>query len=157
MMASKFEDKYLQSILATEHVNQKKQSEKDKKEIDTSECKLADFDKIIKKLYADTALGRISDNRFATLLAEFEKEQQELMTKLNTLREKVQSVEENANKAYQFLGFIRKYTDLQELNAKILNELIDKIVVWQWTGKRGKQKVQRVDIYYKFVGIVQGR
>ena len=104
---------------------QKKQLEKDKKGIEDLKNRIADLDKIVKKLYEDNVLGKITDKRFASLSGEYEKEQQELAEKLDALQEKVQSVKENANKAQQFLGFIRKYTELEKLDAKILNELID--------------------------------
>lgn len=48
----------------------------------------------------------------------------ELTAKLDVLQEKAQSVKETADKAQQFLGFVRKYTELEELDAKILNELL---------------------------------
>jgi len=100
-------------------------------------------------------LGKITDKRFSSLSADYEKEQQELAVKLEALQEKAQSVKETADKAQQFLGFIRKYTELEELNAKILNELIDKIVVHHKTVNEAGQKVQKIEIYYKFVGLLQ--
>ena len=50
-----------------------------------------------------------------------------------------------------FESVLRKYTNITELDAHILNELIDKIVVHEKEIING-QRTQRVDIYYKFVG-----
>jgi len=125
-LATKFENRYLKQLMDADSTKQKKQLEKDKKKIEALRFRIADLDKIIKKLYEDNALGKISDKRFASLSGDYEKEQQELTEKLESLEEKVQMVKENAGKAQQFLGFIRKYTDIETLDAKILNELIDK-------------------------------
>lgn len=83
------------------------------------------------------------------------KEQIELTAKLDVLQKKAMSVKETADKAQQFLGFIRKYTELEQLDAKILNELIDKIIVWHKTVNEAGEKVQKIGIHYKFVGLLQ--
>lgn len=155
MMATRFESRYLKQLMDADSTKQKKQLEKEKKEIEAIRFRIADLDKIIKKLYEDNALGKISDKRFTSLSGDYEKEQQELAEKLELLEEKVKMVKENADKTQQFLGFIRKYTDIETLDAKILNELIDKIVVHHKTVNEAGEKVQKIEIYYKFVGLLQ--
>ena len=154
-LASKFENKYLKQLLDLDYAKQKKQLDKDKKDMEAMQYRITDLDKILKKLYEDNTLGRITDMRFAILSKDYENEQQELMVKLNALKEKAQTVKETADKAQQFLGYIRKYTVIEELDAKILNELIEKIVVSQKTLDEDGKKVQKIDIYYKFVGLLQ--
>ena len=53
-----------------------------------------------------------------------------------------------------FLQLVRKYTDIQELTPDILREFIDKVVVHH-REKQGKETVQQVDIYYRFIGHVE--
>ena len=60
-----------------------------------------------------------------------------------------QECEENAE---QFVGLIDKYLDLQSFDARILNELIDRIVVHEKTMVDGVRH-QEVEIYYKFIGL----
>lgn len=52
----------------------------------------------------------------------------------------------------KYLTLIRKYTDVEELNAYILNELIEKIVVHEKVVDEDGNKSQQIDIYYKYVG-----
>jgi hypothetical protein len=47
-------------------------------EIVKSERRIVELDKIIKKLYEDNLSGRISDERFDTMCADYEKEQAQL-------------------------------------------------------------------------------
>lgn len=56
----------------------------------------------------------------------------------------------------KFLNAVRKYSDIKELNAAILNDLIDSIVVYDPEKKWAKaSRIQQVDINYKFIGLVQ--
>jgi hypothetical protein len=53
-----------------------------------------------------------------------------------------------------FVSVIRKYTNIQELNAAILNELIDRIIVHEkWVDECGEIN-QMVEIHYRFIGYV---
>lgn len=52
------------------------------------------------------------------------------------------------------MALIRKYTNLTELTAPLLNELIDKIVVHEATKDENGKRVQDIDIYYRFVGMI---
>ena len=49
------------------------------------------------------------------------------------------------------MNLIKKYTVIDQLDAAILNELIDKIEVHEAEKIDGK-RVQKVDIYYRFIG-----
>jgi len=66
-------------------------------------------------------------------------------------REVFQSNEAHDN-FEKYLTLIRKYTDVEELNAYILNELIEKIVVYEKVVDEDGNKSQQIDIYYKYVG-----
>lgn len=82
-------------------------------------------------------------------------EEKELKNKQKTLQKELDKTSEVFQNVEKFIPLIRKYTDIQELNAYILNELIERIVVHEKTiGEDGK-KTQKVEIYYKFVGVVE--
>ncbi|EFX57806.1 DUF4368 domain-containing protein [Streptococcus sp. M334] len=46
---------------------------------------------------------------------------------------------------------ILKYTELPELTVEIVNELIDKIVIYKPTGTK-RNRIIQIDIYYNFIG-----
>lgn len=113
---------------------------------------LAELTKILNKLYEDAALGKISEERYQAMAPIYEQEQRSLSeTRVQLERDIFQS-----NEAYEniekFLTLIRKYTDVEELNAYILNELTEKIVVHEKVADGDGSKSQQIDIYYKFVG-----
>ena len=61
--------------------------------------------------------------------------------------------EQNEVDLQEFLRNIRKYTDPTELTAEILNDLVDKIVIHAPDKSSGHRK-QKIEIYYKAVGII---
>ena len=69
------------------------------------------------------------------------------------LRTELSEQKAASGNAVQFLETVRKYSDISELNAGILNDLIDRIVVCNAEGPiNSNKRTQRVGIYYKFIG-----
>ena len=124
--------------------NQRQQLQKDEhrsKEIDT----------IIQKLYEDNLLGKISDERFVKLSQSYEEEQKQLQTSISDLTEKLTKQQEDSLNISKFMARISKYTELPELTVEIVNELIDKIVIYKPTGMK-RNRIIQIDIYYNFIG-----
>lgn len=87
----------------------------------------------------------------------YEREQEALKGQREILLAEIIQGEEVYKNAERFLPLIQKYTDITELNAHILNELIERIVVHEkWVDEDGI-KSQEVDIYYKFIGYINMR
>lgn len=136
-------------------VKQKTESATDNtehKKISSLEKRIGELERKINCLYDDRADGTISKQRFVEMYQKCESEQDELKTQLDELQKKLskeQSIQENESQLVQLL---KEYcTDLQELNAELLNRLIEKIVV----GNKVKTEngyTQTVKIYYRFVG-----
>lgn len=110
--------------------------------------------KVLTKLYEDLALEKISEDRYQTMAPDYEREQAILKAQRETLAAEIAQGEEIYDNIEQFLPMIWKYTNITELNAHILNELIEKIVIHEKVIAPDGTKSQRVDIYYKFIGYV---
>lgn len=147
--------KYKDMLIAAKTKKKKLETEKCKRELKTVDKRIAELDKILNKLYEDLALEKLTEERYQVLSKRYEEEQAGLKERRNQLTEliaRAESVYENIDK---FLPIIRKYTDITELNTQILNELIQKIVVYDKTDNPDGSKSQRVDIHYKFIGYVE--
>ena len=116
------------------------------------EKRIKELDKILNKLYEDRALERISEERYHSMSAGYEAEHKSLIKQRHTLEEAILKAEEVYCNVQSFMDLIRLYTAIQELNTKILNELIDRIIVYEKVTNPDGQKSQRVDIHYKFIG-----
>ena len=132
--------------------SQQEQSRRLSKDVDKLQKRNSELDTIIKKLFEQNALGVISDERFATMAAEYETEQREVKARLAKMQKLLDEQEAASDNSIKFLNIVRKYADVEKLDARILNDLIDSIVIYNAEGKSRKNRVQQVDICYKFIG-----
>ncbi len=113
--------------------------------------RINELDTIIKKLYESFAVGRITEERFDSLLAEYEAEQKVLQTSVKEAETQLSSFEEDTARVEQFLALAKKYTDFSELTTPMINEFIEKIIVHVPERIDG-DRVQEVEIHLRFIG-----
>ena len=134
----------------------KKKAAARKRELEAAEKRMTELKAVFKRLYEDSVSGRITDERFAELSADYEREQAELKERIAALKAEQDKAQENAANAEKFLAIVRKYTSFEELTPTLLREFVEKIVVHEAVAldgkKRGKQRTQAIEIYYSFVG-----
>ena len=104
------------------------------------------------KIYEDNILGKLSDSRYATLDAQYAKEQAELTAEISALEKAVKSYEKHEKDADRFIALIDKYENFDKLTIAMLNEFIEKILVHERDRKGSIQTTQEVEIYFNFVG-----
>lgn len=121
------------------------------KQLTKNEQRTVELDTIIQRLYEKQLLGEIADDRFKKLCDSYEAEQAELKKKVQTATETLGVKMKSAHNIEKFMTTIRKYTQLEKLTPKIINELIDKIIVHQPIG-RGKNRQIKLEIHYRFIG-----
>ena len=146
--------KYKEMLTTAKAEKQKRETEKYKRELKTKEKRLAELDKILNKLYEDLALEKITEERYQSMSRSYEEAQFALKERRNQLAELISKAESAYENIDNFLPLIKKYTEINELNMQILNELIEKIVVYEKEEHLDGSKSQRVDIHYKFIGYV---
>ena len=109
--------------------------------------------KIIRKLYEDNVNGRITNERFDFLAKSYEDEGNDLKTKIQELKNALDSSVQDEEKLSKFLKVVKSYTKIEELTPEILNSFIEKIYIGE-TEKYDGRKMQEVEIIYKFVGAI---
>jgi len=114
--------------------------------------RLNELEVLLCKVYEDNILGKLPDSRYATLDAQYGKEQTELKVEIDFLEEFLQSHEQNKNSAECFIALIEKYENFDDLTIAMLNEFIDKILVHERERKGSVQTTQEIEIYFNFVG-----
>ena len=131
------------------------EAEKDMKrkrcEVEQARKRIAELDRIFKRIYEDDINGTISHERFLKLSAEYEAEQKELTEKVKTEQQEVDTYEKNKMDFDSFAAIIRKYVGITELTPTIVNEFVKEIVVHAPKKIDGK-RFQKVDIVFNFVG-----
>lgn len=118
-----------------------------------SKKRIAELDKLIERIYTDNVMGKISDERFAIMSANFEAEQKELRENLSTLEQSIIDAETEKVDMKKFLETIRECTDLKELTPAIVNTLIKRIEVHNSIMVDGVKRVP-IDIHFTAVGLI---
>ncbi|HCU32364.1 MAG TPA: recombinase [Ruminococcaceae bacterium] len=132
-----------------------KQYESEKKaaasELRKSEMRIEMIPKLLKSLYEDKLNGKTTEENYSILSSEYADEREQLKKKILKLRKKLAEMGEKESEREEFIRAIRKFMEMRTLTRQVLNELIDHIDVYEVQGT-GKNKTQRLVIYYKFVG-----
>ena len=144
-------DEFMEKVRAASQLRQAEAAKDTKRKLNKDRKRITELDTIIKKLYESFAVGRISEERFDSLLSEYEEEQKFLRTSVSNMEERLSGFEEDTNRAEQFLALAKKYTDFSELTTPMINEFIDKILV-HVPEKVDGDRIQEVEIYLKFIG-----
>ena len=147
------ENKFLERVTKMSKDKQNVQMTKMLKDIAKFNKRIVELDLIIKRLYEDNVVGKISDERFMTMTRDYENEQRELKIRMGEGEEQIQQDEEKTENSHRFVELIKKYTDITELTAPMLKELIDHVAIHQTIKSKGKRS-QRVDIHYRFIGAI---
>jgi len=146
-------ERLLKQLTEQSSLKNKKQIAQAEREIGKTQKRITELDNIVKRIYEDNISGKISDERFNVLLKDYEKEQTVLRGNLIKDKQNINDFSEIKDNSGRFAEIIKKYCDIQELDEKILNELIDKIVIHEREIQNG-ERTQKIEIYYNFVGII---
>ena len=126
-------------------------------ELAKADRRIAEFDKIIKRIYEDHVVGKISDDRFKKMLDDYETEQRELVTGTEGLRAEVEEIKSKTADLQSFMNLVDRHTDINELTADVARAFVDRVVVYEATFNDSKYKghqsrSQEVRIYLNFIG-----
>ena len=114
--------------------------------------RVSELEVLLCKIYEDNILGKLSDSRYATLDAQYAKEQSELNSEIASLEKAVDGYEKHEKDVDHFIALIDKYENFDKLTIAMLNEFIEKILVHERDRKGSTQTTQEVEIYFNFVG-----
>ena len=157
--AAKHEARFMKLLIEQNEDGDRRRNAARKKELEAAEKRIAELSAIFKRLYEDSVTGRISDERFTELSADYEAEQKELKERAARLREELSKAQEATANAEKFMNVVRRHTTIEELTPTLLREFVEKIVVHESVAldgkRRGKLRRQEIEIYYSFVGKVE--
>ncbi len=115
--------------------------------------RIAEIDRLIEKVFEQNAGGILSDERFAKMLQNYEKEQKALTLEVEENRQTLQNTEQRVMDLRLVLRTLREMTDMKELTPTLVNSLIERIEVHNSDKSSGHSHV-KVDIYFTAVGMI---
>ena len=122
-----------------------------KKELEQARKRIAELDRIFKRIYEDDINGTISHERFLKLSSEYEAEQKELTEFVKVGQAAVDTYEQDRTDFDSFAAVIRKYVGIRELTPAIVNEFVKKIIVHAPDKSSGHRR-QKIEIVWNFIG-----
>ena len=149
--AGLYEDDFLKEVIG--HSRQAEETERRLKEKALKSLLARDdeLDGLFERIYEDNVSGKLSDDRFAKMSRRYEEEQKELSEKIKKLRSEIEKQSSRAASTDMFVSIVRKYTRARKLTPRMLNELVEKIEVYN-AEKIDGEWVQRLRIHYNCVG-----
>ena len=152
--ASLYEDEFVKAVIG--HSQQAEQTDRKlkEKELKTLLARDDELDGLFERIYEDNVSGKLSDDRFAKMSRRYEDEQKELAEKIKKLRSEIEKQSSRSMTTDMFIGLVRKYTRARKLTPRMLNELIEKIEVFNAEKIDGVWE-QRLRIHYNCVGTIE--
>ena len=152
--ASQFEDEFVKAVIGHSQQAEATDRKLKEKELKALQARDEELDGLFERIYEDNVSGKLSDDRFARMSRRYEEEQKELAEKIKALRAEIDKQNSQSMTTDMFISLVRKYTRARKLTPRMLNELIEKIEVFNAEKIDGVWE-QRLRIHYNCVGIIE--
>ena len=151
-LAQTDEQQLLAKILKSNDRERTALNKKQTTELAKAEKRKAELDHVFSQLFEKWVTGKITEYNYDMLSEKYQAEQTELVEKIDCLRAELTEERETAGNAKKWIRLIKQYADPTELDAEMLNTLIEKIVVHEAVKLPDGTREQEIEIYYRFVG-----
>ena len=152
--ASQFEDEFVKAVIGHSQQAEAADRKLKEKELKALQARDEELDGLFERIYEDNVSGKLSDDRFARMSRRYEEEQKELAEKIKALRAEIDKQNSQSMTTDMFISLVRKYTRARKLTPRMLNELIEKIEVFNAEKVDGVWE-QRLRIHYNCVGAIE--
>ena len=145
------EAEFIEKVRAASNLRAETEVRESRKRLSKTERRCRELDTLVKKLYETYALGKLPENHFDRMIAEYDTEQAALRQEIDALRSGIDNYTADSVRADRFIEIARRYTDFDKLTVPMLNEFIERVVVHEGDKSSG-QRVQKVDVHLNFIG-----
>ena len=124
------------------------------KEVDTMERRIVELTSLFKRLYEDNVLGRITNEQFRMLSADYNAEQKTLEEALPEKKARLEKLKASASNVDAFIEKAKRFTTIDELTPELLRLFIQRIEIGERAKKHAHSSPQKIRIVYKDIGII---
>lgn len=141
-----------------EYINQKNTLElrreinRVQKELDAMRRRDGELSALFKRLYEDNVLGRVTNEQFRMLSADYNGEQKELESAIPAKEEQLERLKASVSNVDAFIEKAKQYTAIDELTPQLLRLFIQRIEIGERTKKHSRSAGQSVRIVYRDIG-----
>jgi DNA invertase Pin-like site-specific DNA recombinase len=145
------ESEFIAKIREESAIQQEESAKAGKRKLAQNQKRIAELDRLFKRIYEDNASGKLSDKRFEQLSADYECEQAEIETQNEQLSAEIAAFAEDSEKSTRFIELVQRYTQFDELTTAMLHEFISRVEIHE-ADKSSGERVQAGDGYFRFIG-----
>lgn len=116
--------------------------------------RIAELTSLFKRLYEDNVLGRITNEQFRMLSADYNAEQKELENALPEKKARLEKLKASVSNVDAFIEKAKRFTTIDELKPELLRLFIQRIEIGERAKKHAHSLPQKIRIVYKDIGIV---
>ena len=142
---------FIRQAMSNRMETQMKEQAQAKRTLEQQERRITEIDGIIKRLYEDNISGKLTDERFSKMSADYEQEQARFQLSAKELWQTVEACEQQSVNMDSFIKLVKKYTVPDKLFPELLHAFVEKIVVHA-PDKSSGHRTQQIDIHYNFIG-----
>ena len=150
-MALSDKEDFVEKIIEKIEVEKIDEGKELSNKLELKKNQLAELDRSYEQLYEDRLEGNITERNFNLMNVSISKKQDKLIEEIKVLEGDIEVSFETEDNYKKFMNNISKYAKIKSLNRYILNQIIDKIYVYDKEEIDG-QISQKVEIHYKFIG-----
>ncbi|MGI6509702.1 MAG: recombinase family protein [Erysipelotrichaceae bacterium] len=150
-MALSAKEDFVEKIIEKIEVEKIDEEKELSNKLELKKNQLAELDRSYEQLYEDRLEGNITERNFNLMNVSISKKQDKLIEEIKVLEGDIEVSFETEDNYKKFMDNISKYAKIKSLNRYILNQIIDKIYVYDKEEIDG-QISQKVEIHYKFIG-----
>jgi len=125
---------------------------KKKSEYNKAKSRFSELDELIRGLYENYVAGILPERQYRSLIAQYDVEQTKLDKRIKELSEELKEEKEKPVRIDRFIEVIKRYKEPKELTEEMLRDLVNKVYIYQATGK-GKKREQKIEIEFNFIGL----
>lgn len=122
------------------------------KELDTMRRRRNELTALFKRLYEDNVLGRVTNEQFRLLSADYNAEQRELGEAIPQKEERLEKLKASAANVEAFIEKAKRYRTIDELTPQIVRLFISRIEVGERAVKHSRHSAQKIRIVYRDIG-----
>jgi hypothetical protein len=152
--AREYEDEFAKIVMGHSRNAIEFDRQRKAKELSTMAVRIDEIDGLYEKMYEDNVGGKLSDERFYKMSKRYEDEQAALNENIKRLKSEIGRDDDKETTADMFMSTVRKYTRTRKLTPRMLNELIEKIEVYQ-AERLGGEYVQKLTVHSNCVGAIE--
>lgn len=127
------------------------------KEVDSMQRRSDELSALFKRLYEDNVLGRITNEQFRRLSADYNAEQKALEDAIPAKLERLEKLRASAANVDAFIEKAKRFRTIDELTPELLRLFIQRIEIGERAKKYSHSAPQDIRIVYRDIGMLDSQ